>query len=155
MQQSDRDRSAPEGTARFVADAMLGTLARRLRLLGYDVLYDSAMDDNGLIRLSLEQHRIILTRDRALTQRPLAAHHLFVQDQDLDAQVRQVLSAFPPPPDALKLTRCSHCNVVLQPLSRKSAKDRTPDHVYETHRRFRKCDACGRIYWKGTHARRM
>ena len=77
---------------KFIADVMLGRLAKRLRLLGYDVLYDPALDDNGLIRLSFEQHRLILTRDEALAERPLAAYHLFINSGLVEEQLEQVLS---------------------------------------------------------------
>lgn len=134
---------------------MLGRLAKRLRLLGYDVLYDVELDDNGIIRLSLEQQRVILTRDTALTRRPLASNHLFIKDQKVEAQLEQVLSAFPPDPDTWELTRCSRCNGRLSPLPRPAAKDLVPEHVYQRHGSFWKCEGCGRAYWTGTHVGHM
>jgi uncharacterized protein len=140
-------------TMKFIADVMLGRLAKRLRLLGYDVLYDPALDDNGLIRLSLEQHRLILTRDEALAARPLAANHLFINSDLVEEQLEQVLSASPG--DASPLTRCSRCNEPLAFLPRQEARDLVPPYVFENHETFLRCAVCGRIYWRGTHVRRM
>ena len=98
---------------KFIADVMLGRLAKRMRLLGFDVLYDSGLDDNEIIRLSLEQDRIILTRDTGLVTRPLAARHFFIHEDRVEEQLSQVLSAFPIDEKILPLTRCSYCNELL------------------------------------------
>ena len=138
---------------KFIADVMLGRLAKRLRLLGYDVLYDPSLDDNGLIRLSLEEHRLMLTRDKALAARPLASNHLFINSELVDEQVEQVRSISPG--DAAPLTRCSVCNEPLASIPRQEARDLVPPYVFENREVFFRCTACGRIYWKGTHVRRM
>ncbi len=140
---------------KFIADVMLGSLAKHLRLLGYDVLYDSTLNDNAIIRLALEQERVILTRDLPLTRRPLAANHMFVNDQILDLQIRQVVSAYPLPPKVLPLTRCSGCNGVLVRILRNEVKDLVPEHVYEEQRQFWRCPDCGKVYWKGSHVAAM
>lgn len=138
---------------KFIADVMLGRLAKRLRLLGFDVLYDRTLNDNELIRLSLEQDRVILTRDTGLAARPLAANHLFINGDGVLAQVEQVLSAFPA--SSLPLTRCSECNVLLAPLKKRDARDLVPPPVYDAYDEFLQCASCGRIYWKGSHVKRM
>ncbi len=140
---------------KFIADVMLGRLAKRMRLRGFDVLYDRTIDDNDIIRLALEQGRVILTRDTALAERPLAANHLFIISDDVREQIRQVLCAycldgFPQP-----LTRCSKCNEPLAAISRDDARDLVPAHVYETRGAFLQCPLCRRVYWTGTHVRRM
>jgi hypothetical protein len=140
---------------RFVADAMLGKLAKRLRLLGHDVLYDAALSDNDIIRLSLEQDRIILTRDTGLATRPLAQRHLFIASDQVDVQLRQVLAAFPAVTAPAPFTRCSVCNGVLSPLDKEDARDRVPDHVLRTASVFFQCRACERVYWEGSHVRNM
>jgi uncharacterized protein with PIN domain len=138
---------------KFIADVMLGRLAKRLRLLGYDVLYDPTLDDNRLISLSLEQHRLILTRDEALAARPLASNHLFINSELVEEQLDQVLSESPG--DASPLTRCSVCNEPLASLPRQEARDLVPPYVFENHETYLRCTVCGRIYWRGTHVRRM
>jgi uncharacterized protein with PIN domain len=140
---------------KFVADVMLGRLAKRMRLLGFDVLYDQSLDDNEIIRLSLEQHRLILTRDTVLAARPLAAGHLFIENDDVGRQLHQVLSAYPPEPLVFPLSRCSHCNVLLAAVSKEEVKDRVPNYVYQKSTIFHVCETCGRVYWTGSHVKKM
>jgi uncharacterized protein with PIN domain len=140
---------------KFIADVMLGRLAKRMRLLGFDVLYDRTMNDNEIIRLSLEQNRVILTRDTELAGRPLAAHHVFIKHNALNDQLRQILNTFTIESVPGPLTRCSCCNEPLTPISRQDAKDRVPQYVYERHDDFLRCTKCERTYWKGTHVKRM
>jgi hypothetical protein len=140
---------------KFIADVMLGRLAKRLRLLGFDVFYAPHLDDNDIIRISLEQHRIILTRDIALSRRPLAANHLLLQDQDVELQIERLLAAFPGMPQHRPLTRCSRCNGLLRPLPRAEARDLVPEQIYQQHAGFLHCEGCGRVYWTGTHVAHM
>lgn len=138
----------------FIADTMLGRLAKRMRLLGFDVLYDPAMADNDILRLALEQGRVILTRDTGLASRPLARNHLLIRSDHGDDQLDQVLAAFPLP-DAGPLTRCSLCNAPLMSIRREEIRDRVPPYVYERYDGFLHCTKCERIYWKGSHITRM
>jgi uncharacterized protein len=143
---------------KFIADVMLGRLAKRLRLLGHDVLYDRTLDDNAVIRISLEQDRIILTRDRGLSDRPLAGNHLFIEGDDQASQVLQVLSFLDcssPAERPEPLTRCSACNSLLVPVIKRDVKDMVPDYVYQAYNEFFQCPGCRRMYWPGTHPERM
>jgi uncharacterized protein len=140
---------------KFIADVMLGKLAKRMRLLGFDVLYDRTLDDNEIIRLSLEQQRLILTRDTALAERPLAKNHLRLTGDSVKAQLAQVLLIFQEMPLPGFLTRCSLCNEPLTAISREEARDLVPPHVYEKQENFLHCEKCRRIYWVGTHVERM
>jgi uncharacterized protein with PIN domain len=138
---------------KFIADAMLGKLAKRMRLLGLDVLYDSELNDNEIIRISLEQERVILTRDTGLVARPLAANHLSIKSERAQEQLQEVLSSFPV--EKHPLTRCSECNEPIVPVSKQEVRDLVPQHVYEKNAAFFLCPKCSRIYWQGTHIRKM
>ena len=140
---------------KFIADVMLGKLAKRMRLLGYDVLYDNRADDNEIIRLALEQDRIILTRDTGLANRPLAANHVLIQSEQPREQLQQVYEVSGEPDLAEKLTRCSLCNEKLIPLSRQSAREVVPEVVYKKQKKFFQCKKCDKVYWEGTHVHRM
>jgi uncharacterized protein with PIN domain len=138
---------------KFIADAMLGKLAKRMRLLGLDVLYDPELDDNDIIRLSMEQDRAILTRDTGLAARPLAGNHLYIKSEHVREQLDQVLAAFPE--EQLPFTRCSECNEPVIPVAKEDVEDFVPRYVYEKNTEFLRCPKCGRIYWQGTHVKRM
>ena len=138
---------------KFIADAMLGRLAKRMRLLGIDVFYDSCLNDNEIIRLSLEQDRIILTRDKALSLRPLAINHLFIKSERVGEQLQQVLSSFLI--KAVSFTRCSECNEPLVSIAKNEVRDLVPWYVYEKYIVFFQCPQCNRIYWPGTHIKKM
>lgn len=141
---------------RLIADAMLGALARWLRILDLDVAYDPALDDAELVDLAVAEGRTILTRDRRLTERRLARNHLLIRSVDVDEQVRQVLAELDVAPDPGRLlSRCLVCNLRLEPMDAEAARARVPPYVARTQEEFRACPACGRIYWRGTHVSRM
>ncbi len=140
---------------KFIADVMLGKLAKRMRLLGFDVLYDHAAGDNEIIRLSLEQDRVILTRDTGLATRPIAANHLFIKSNFVKEQLHQVLATLQLDTAAEPLTRCSLCNEVLSPVSRHEVEDQVPEYVHEKHGSFYRCEKCEKIYWEGSHVKKL
>ena len=136
---------------------MLGALARWLRVLGVDTAYDPALDDPELVARALAEDRTLLTRDRRLVERrALGGRHLLIASEVVDEQVRQVLDAFALRPDPADLfRRCLRCNAALDPLDPEAARRLVSPFVARTQARFRRCPNCGRLYWRGTHARRM
>ncbi|OGW55614.1 MAG: hypothetical protein A2Z46_01635 [Nitrospirae bacterium RBG_19FT_COMBO_55_12] len=140
---------------KFIADVMLGRLAKWMRLLGFDVLYDRAMTDNELIRISLEQDRVILTRDTGLVARPLASNHVFIKSDNVRQQLDQVLTTFHITSMPGPLTRCPVCNTSLSPVAKPDIRDLVSNYVYEKNKSFLRCGKCGRAYWRGTHVKRM
>jgi uncharacterized protein with PIN domain len=138
---------------KFLADAMLGTLAKWLRILGYDTVFDTALDDHQLVRLARAEDRVLLTRDRELAQRR-GVHVLLVTSEQLDQQVRQVLADLDLEVDR-SFSRCPVCNEPLEALDREAARARVPAYVAETHEKFKVCPVCQRVYWRGTHWQRM
>jgi uncharacterized protein with PIN domain len=138
---------------KLLADGMLGTLAKWLRLLGYDTAYDNAADDHALARRARAEGRVLLTRDRELANRR-GLHTLLIESEDLDEQVQQVQEALGPPPDPA-LSRCAVCNTALERVSPEDIASRVPPYVVRTQTDFRRCPGCGRVYWPGTHVDRM
>lgn len=132
---------------KFVADHMLGSLARWLRMIGYDTVYDKNMDDKQIASLARSENRFVLTRDRELSKEPGA---MMVESDDLDTQLKAVADKF-----GLKfqddLIRCSACNGDLQDLPKEEAKPHVPEGAFNVNERFWKCSKCGKVYWKGTH----
>lgn len=143
------DHCAKERPTRLYVDAMLGRLARWLRLMGYDTLYWREGSDLALAQRALAEGRVIVTRDRQLAgRRGLQA--LLVKAETLDAQiaeVREALRGAPPPPSS----RCPECNGQVHPLPREAARTLVPPYVWNTQSDFHRCAGCGRVYWKGTH----
>jgi uncharacterized protein with PIN domain len=140
----------------LIADAMLGALARWLRALDLDVAYDPALDDPALVALAVAEGRTILTRDRRLVERRLARNHLLIRSDQVEEQVRQVLTELGIRPDPARLLgRCLRCNQPLEPIAAEAARARVPPWVARTQDEFRACPRCGRIYWRGTHVERM
>jgi uncharacterized protein len=138
---------------KFIADVMLGKLAKKMRLLGFDVLYDRTLNDREIIRLSLKQHRLILTRDTALLKRPLASNHCLIKKDMVRDQLDQLFSELSLPPSVAPLSRCSLCNEPLISIARQDVQDVVPLFVYENKESFFRCQRCERIYWKGSHVR--
>ena len=131
---------------------MLGTLAKWLRILGYDTLYDNQIDDDDLIHRCATEGRIALTRDVRLTQRRSLQHAVLISDDRLLVQVQEVLTYLGEQVDPERLlSRCLECNERIQRLSREAVRKRVPAYVFETQSHFRSCPNCRRIYWGGTH----
>jgi uncharacterized protein with PIN domain len=138
---------------RFIADAMLGTLAKWLRILGYDTQYDTSLDDHQLVRLARAEGRLLLTRDQELARRP-GVQVLLIVSEHLDAQIAQVLADLDLEPNR-SFSRCPVCNELLLEIDREAARSRVPLYVAETQEAFRSCPACQRVYWRGTHWQQM
>jgi uncharacterized protein with PIN domain len=138
---------------RFVADVMLGRLARWLRALGYDTLYFRDATDARLLGIALREQRRLLTRDAALARRARDAGVL-VRADDLDVQLREVLAAAGLAGRA-PLSRCLECNAVLVPAPREAVRAEVPPYTFATQRAFWRCSGCGRVFWAGTHAARI
>jgi uncharacterized protein with PIN domain len=137
----------------FVADSMLGTLAKWLRILGYDTLFDVSLDDYQLMRLARAGGRVLLTRDRELARRR-GVRTLLIESEHLEEQIRQVLTDLDLKTDQ-SFSRCPVCNEPLQPLGREAARTRVPAYVARKHETFKTCPACRRVYWRGTHWQQM
>lgn len=134
---------------RFVVDAMLGRLARWLRVLGYDTLYSSDADDAALVRRAKADDRILLTRDVELARRR-GVRVVLISDDLVLNQLRETVKIVPLPTDKA-FSRCLDCNVPLAQLEHAAARDLVPPYVFATQLRFRRCPECGKVYWRGTH----
>ena len=132
---------------KFIANHMLGSLARWLRIMGYDTVYDKTKDDPAIAKIAREESRFVLTRDKELAKEPGA---LLLADDDLELQLKATSEKF-----GLKfsegLIRCSACNGDLVDLPKDSAKGQIPEGAFENNDKFWKCSKCGKIFWKGSH----
>jgi uncharacterized protein len=152
---TERLRPVPLRDPRFVVDVNLGRLARLLRVLGFDVWWSSEADDQTLTDISLNEQRILLTRDRGLLKRRAITHGLFVHSEQPEQQTVEVIRRLDLRQRLTPLTRCLRCNGRLATV----AKDEVIEHLEPLTRRyydvFSRCAECGRIYWAGSHHSRL
>lgn len=150
-----RVREHPLRDTRFVADAHLGGLAHLLRMTGFDTLYDNHFDDREIAELSAREHRIVLTRDRELLKRRNITHGCYVHALKSAAQLREIFARLDLARSARPYTLCLHCNTPLRALDTALARERVPPRVAAHYTRFSTCDTCRRVFWEGSHWRRM
>jgi uncharacterized protein len=140
---------------RFIADAHLGGLAQLLRLAGFDTCYDNNFADDEIERLAQVQSRIVLTRDRELLKRRTLLRGCYVRALQPDEQFREIADRLDLAPHVRAFRLCLMCNAPLHPIPLADLGDRVPDGVRERHSRFVTCDVCRRVFWEGSHWRRM
>jgi uncharacterized protein with PIN domain len=140
---------------KFIADAMLGRLAKWMRLLGFDVLYYPEINDSQVVKIARQQERTVLTRDTGLLMRRGLKDTIFIKSDEVYEQLAELkdrlnfLNADP-------MGRCVLCNGTLSRVPRKEeVRNMVPDFVYHNIRDFTKCAACGKIYWEGSHYKRF
>jgi uncharacterized protein with PIN domain len=138
----------------FRAEATLGKLAKWLRLLGFDTVYDG--QGTGVQELHADdKDRILLTRTKRIHDRNTGCKCVFVACNDPFEQVREVLHTLDIAADDIRpFSRCIPCNCPTNPVDRDTARDYVPDYVWETHVSFWMCSLCRRFYWAGSHPRR-
>lgn len=150
-----RLRGEPLRTPRFVLDVHLGKLASLLRMLGFDSLYQGDYRDEELVRISLEQRRALLSRDRALLAAPTLVRSYRVRSENPLEQTEEVLLRFDLCDCARPFTRCLRCNAALESVRAEAVAGRIPAGVRTTQSEFLRCPGCNRVYWHGTHVARM
>lgn len=140
---------------KFIADIMLGKLAKWLRIAGIDVLYSNKMNDEDLIKLSLKTDRILLTRDRKLSEDKRLRKIVMIENEHIEEQLKEFFEKTKICPSKL-FSRCLICNEPLQIIEDKRIiKDKVPKYTYLTNDVFSICQKCDKIYWKGTHRENM
>jgi uncharacterized protein len=149
-----RVRPRPLETVRFVADVHLGKLARRLRLAGLDTSYRTDANDAALAELAEREGRILLTRDRDLLKRRSVSHGYFVRETNPHRQFVEVLRRFGPF-DVQPFSRCLRCNALLCKVPKSAVERALLPRTRQHHDQFETCSGCGRVYWKGSHWRRL
>jgi uncharacterized protein len=139
---------------KFIADVMVGRLAKYLRMAGYDVAYINDIKDDKIIEIAKNEDRIILTRDRLMLERRDIKNHViksvFIKDDSLSAQLMQIKNELH---IDLKpsLKRCIECNSCLEEIKKDNVRGKVPPYVYSTQDYFLLCINCKKLYWRGTH----
>jgi uncharacterized protein with PIN domain len=134
---------------RFHVDEMLGTLAKWLRIMGYDTVYDRDRTDGEIAASAEREGRALLTRDKMLA-RKVGGSGLYIVSDVLEEQVAQVVGVYGLEFDE-GLTRCAVCNGVLVRISMAEAEKEAPEGSLRMTDEFFRCPGCAKVYWKGTH----
>lgn len=141
---------------KFIADRMLGKLAKGLRILGYDTVYYRGEEPYPLIQLARREARVVLTRNSKLLPRTpedriirITKDHPFLQLKEL-IQKRYIGADGENP-----FSRCLLCNAILNEIPREEAEGKVPDFIYYQEKKFFQCPTCQRIYWQGSHIENM
>lgn len=141
---------------KFILDVHLGKLAVYLRMLGFDVFYDTGIDDPQIAKISADEDRILLTRDRGLLMRSIVKRGLIVRNSDPMLQAVEVIGYFNLKGRIKPLTICLECNGKIEMLIEGSpefeeAMKQAPPKVRKWCGEYYMCRGCGKVYWRGTH----
>jgi uncharacterized protein len=142
---------------KFIADGMLGKIAKKLRIFGFDTEYLANTDDNTLIKMSIINNRTILTKDRQLYARSLKLNVpcflIFLENEFenlvmimREFNINYIFSV------TNKYTRCTLCNGTLEKVVKSSLIEYSvPKKVFGNTEKFFNCSTCKKIYWNGSH----
>ncbi len=148
-------RGIPLRNPLFILDVHLGRLAGFLRLLGFDARYRNDYSDIQIVRLSLEEGRTILTRDRELLKIKQVTRGYWVRSVDPETQLKEVIRRFELTTLINPFSICLTCNSQLEKIDKKKIRGKISPKTYAQYNEFSICGGCGKIYWKGSHYRSM
>jgi len=140
---------------KFVVDVHLGKLAKYLRMLGFDTLYRNDYEDREIVRISISENRIILTRDVFLLKIKEVSHGYFVRNTNSRKQIHEILSRFDLYLQIKPLTRCIECNDRVIEINKSEILHKLEPKTKKFYNEFYKCTKCNKIYWKGSHYEKM
>lgn len=146
---------SPLRISKFILDVHLGKLAKYLRMLGFDTLYKNDYDDREIVSVSCSEKRIILTRDRNLLKIKEITHGYYVRKTDSKEQLTEILKRFNLHSQIKPLTRCIECNNELIKIDKKEILSQLQPKTILYYEDFYTCTNCSKIYWKGSHYKRM
>ena len=150
-----RIRERPLREVRFLADAHLGALAKFLRLLGFDTLYRNDFKDQEVAHLSVQERRIVLTRDRGLLMHRIITHGCYVRAERPLEQLSEVIARLDLSRAIRPFTRCLRCNRTIERIDKSCIAGRLAPDTLRYYDEFWTCHACDRVYWAGSHFRRL
>ena len=150
-----RLRAKPLRKPKFILDVHLGTLAKYMRMLGFDTLYKNNYKDEEIVKISLKERRAILTKDRGILKRSEVTHGYWIRGSITKEQIIEVIKRFDLKEQIKELSRCLKCNSLLKKIPKGQIIDRLPRKVRESQQEFYYCESCDKIFWKGSHYTKM
>lgn len=151
----NRLRPEPLRNTAFILDVHVGKLASYLRLLGFDAFYRNDYADEEIIRISIAEHRIILTRDLGILKNRRVTRGYWLRSQKPGEQLREVVRRLDLHRLIAPFTRCPVCNGVLEAAAKARVLPKLPPKTRELYDEFSLCRECGKVYWKGAHYEKL
>ena len=148
-------RPDPPQDIRFILDIHLAALARNLRMLGFDTLHGPQFNNRDLVRLALDENRILVSRSRALLKQRCVIHGICLWPEKPDEQTRAVIRRYALDNRIKPFSRCISCNGIKEPVDKNALRDKIPPRTAERYTSFSSCPACAKIYWDGSHYEKM
>jgi uncharacterized protein with PIN domain len=148
-------RSKPLREPKFVVDVHLGKLTRYLRMMGFDVAYESNFSGDEIVKISLKERRAILTKDRGILKRNEVTHGYWLRSTIVKEQLVEIVKRFDLKNLINEFTRCIECNSLLKQVFKDEIIEELPPNVSASQTEFSRCVSCGKNYWKGTHYQKM
>lgn len=145
----------PTGSPRFIADINIHDIARTMRALGLDVFQDSTLSPQEIVDISINEKRIILSTNRQLLKRKRVVHGIFIRQGNRESQVQKIVCSLSLKGLCKPFSRCLLCNTILKMVVKESVWERIPPNTRNHCSDFSRCPSCDRLYWKGTHYRKI
>ena len=148
-------RPKPLRETRFILDVHLGTLARYLRMTGFDTLYRNDYEDEEIISTSVAQQRIILTRDRQILKNGKVTHGYYIRNTNPGKQLNEIVKRFDLKDQFNPFHHCMVCNGIIQKVDKTAVEASLLANTRKAFDEFYQCSCCKKVYWKGSHYERM
>jgi uncharacterized protein len=141
---------------RFFADQTVGRLTKWLRFLGFDVAQTRLTPQEFPHLPTLKPDTYILTRQASLAAKLPRPDLIVLASDQPEAQLTEICRRLQISSETWEpLNRCSDCNQILVPVAPEQAEDRVPEYISRKHQQFFECPRCQRLFWEGSHQRRL
>ena len=149
------ETTPPPMPKKFILDVHLGTLAKYMRALGIDTLYENYYSDEEIVETALREGRTILTRDRGILKRRSVKDGYLVKSNKSREQLMEIFINFDLLPSVDIFSRCLRCNGPLEEVAKKEIDHELDPLTRKFYHEFFRCTSCRGLYWKGGHWERM
>lgn len=148
-------RPKPLRETKFILDVHLGKLCKYLRMLGFDTYYRNNLQDDEIVKIALDENRIILTRDIGILKNGQVSHGYWVRSQHSDKQLSEVIRRFDLRLHIQPFLRCISCNGLIESVVKSKIEHRLNDNTRAYFTEFYQCRSCGKVFWEGSHYENM
>jgi len=159
QKKSNKSKFLIKASMLFFVDAMLGNIAKKLRLLGFDCEYFSDIDDSELLEKSKNENRTIISKDQNLIKRAekINIQSIYISKEDEIKQFLEIREKTHLEFNDISgdVARCPKCNFTTSKIKKSEIINKIPEKILKYHDKFWKCDGCNQIYWEGTHIKNL